>query len=535
MKAVVFLVIAVAIASAAAVQLDQSVATDVDLVTKLKSFASCYSADGSGNNPIAIQLGRAGSAFKRLCPFGYSDNVWKRPIGPDSRLTSNRLEDSNCDDIPNEHCANDLFWAFGQFVAHDLALTMDGTEQQITVNIDTSRDPDRMSSVTMMRSAVDKNSNPREQTSGVTSFLDLSQVYGSDNVRSASLKDPTNSAFLSAARTLAPQRQEFLPQNVMGVDGRPVTSNQPSEFPNTGSVAGDIRATEHQALFMLQALFLRMHNRFVRQLMANPQKFSNEELFKLARALNIAVYQSIVYREFLPVYIGLPNIRPFRGYDNRIDPRVSNEFSTVAYRSGHSLVGCRLHSFAEDSTPITSVSIEEGFFNPQTVLSPPQFDGFLRGLVLHRAQQMDTKVSDSLRNRLFSRSDRLVRFDLTVFDIERARDHGMPPYSVMRSSLGLGVPVGSLSSIVDSFIGVLAEPHLNSSQLGELGTLIIADQFDRSRTGDRCYYETLYSTFPKDFMASIHNFTMAEVIRQNSGAQLKSVGNAFVVPGCLLQ
>ena len=78
----------------------------------------------------------------------------------------------------------------------------------------------------------------------------------------------------------------------------------------------------------------------------NPN-LSDEEIFQKARRWVIAEMQNIVYKEFLPTILGekimedfklnLPN-DGFTGYDNSINPSISNEFATFAFRFGHTLV-----------------------------------------------------------------------------------------------------------------------------------------------------------------------------------------------------
>ena len=78
----------------------------------------------------------------------------------------------------------------------------------------------------------------------------------------------------------------------------------------------------------------------------NPN-LSDEEIFQKARRWVIAELQNIVYKEFLPTILGekimedfqldLPN-DGFTSYDNSINPSISNEFATFAFRFGHTLV-----------------------------------------------------------------------------------------------------------------------------------------------------------------------------------------------------
>ena len=79
-------------------------------------------------------------------------------------------------------------------------------------------------------------------------------------------------------------------------------------------------------------------------------KFIDFFMIKEARRINIRQYQHIVYNEFLPIVLGRETMRKFnlpagRGesfsdvpYDDNLDPRVSNEFASAAFRVGHTLI-----------------------------------------------------------------------------------------------------------------------------------------------------------------------------------------------------
>merc|ERR1711874_305921 len=69
-------------------------------------------------------------------------------------------------------------------------------------------------------------------------------------------------------------------------------------------------------------------------------------LYLEARRIVIAEFQNIVYKEYLPMIIG-PKMMQEKNleignsptkYDPERDPRVTNEFATVAFRFGHSQV-----------------------------------------------------------------------------------------------------------------------------------------------------------------------------------------------------
>ncbi len=70
----------------------------------------------------------------------------------------------------------------------------------------------------------------------------------------------------------------------------------------------------------------------------NIRDWTDEQLYQEARKINIAEYQSIIYNEWIPAVLG-PNALPaYTGYNPNVNATISNEFSTVAFRFGHSLV-----------------------------------------------------------------------------------------------------------------------------------------------------------------------------------------------------
>ena len=82
----------------------------------------------------------------------------------------------------------------------------------------------------------------------------------------------------------------------------------------------------------------------------NTHPCSSEAIYNEARRWTIAIYQKVVYYEWMPMFLGreLCNddsqtfqdncIPKYRGYDPNTNPQVSHEFQTSAMRYGHTLV-----------------------------------------------------------------------------------------------------------------------------------------------------------------------------------------------------
>ena len=79
------------------------------------------------------------------------------------------------------------------------------------------------------------------------------------------------------------------------------------EMPNRRR-SGDIRHPEMAGLHTMHTLFHREHNRIADALRNHRQVigrgWSDDDYFQNARRINIAVWQKIVYDEWLPVVMG---------------------------------------------------------------------------------------------------------------------------------------------------------------------------------------------------------------------------------------
>ena len=108
---------------------------------------------------------------------------------------------------------------------------------------------------------------------------------------------------------------------------------------------GDIRVNEQPGLTATHTMWVRLHNTIVRRLSLFRPGDSQEELFQQARKIVVAILQNIHYNEWLPLVLGEETMEAYNLYPRKriaylgsVDPRISNAFSTAAYRFGHSLI-----------------------------------------------------------------------------------------------------------------------------------------------------------------------------------------------------
>ncbi|MFM8733708.1 MAG: peroxidase family protein [Pirellulales bacterium] len=505
------------------------------LATDIRSY------DGTGNNLVQAEWGSSGEQLLRLSPVAYTDGI-STPSGadrPSARLVSNLLSQSPAGGILNDRGWSAFVYAWGQFLDHDIGLTETASpRERFPVAVpagDPWFDPAGTGTMTisMSRSAYDPATgagpgSPRQQTNSITAFVDGSQIYGSDATRAAALREFVGGRLKTTAGNL-------LPFNTAGL----ANANDAHRVADEKLfLAGDVRANENPELLSLHTVFVREHNRIAGETARRNPALTDEQLFQHARRIVIAELQKITYDEFLPALVGGPKpgadgIQPYRGYRADVNPGIATEFSTVAFRVGHSMLGEDIEFLAADGTPVRDpLSLRDAFFNP-TPLSEVGIEPILKYLASTRGQEIDTRVVDDVRNFLFGAPGQ-GGFDLAALNIQRGRDHGIADYNTLRVAYGLP-RVTSFAEItpdatvrqaleqaygsvdrVDPWIGGLAEKHLPGSSLGATFTRIIVDQFTRLRDGDRFWYQNR-GTLPADALRAVQATTLAEVIRRNTG------------------
>lgn len=500
----------------------------------MQSASPIQSFDGTGNNIKNSEWGSTDSQFIRVAAADYADGV-STPAGddrPSGRAISNAIFDQGDDSFPNSRGMSDMVYVWGQFIDHDLDLTMSGDGSEAfnveVPNGDPQFDPNSTGTqvIPLSRSGFDSSTgtsttNPRQQVNEITAFLDGSMVYGSDAARATALRMLTGGKLKTSAGNLLPLNTDGLDN----INGNPFLSD--SEV----FVAGDIRVNENIELTAMQTLFVREHNRVADELAAKNPRLSDEQLYQKARRIVIAEIQAITYNEFLPALLGFGAIKKYAGYKPNVNPGITNEFSTAGFRLGHSLLGDEIEFVADDGTPLEdqTLSLSQAFFNPD-VIKERGIDTLLKGLTTDRSEEVDTQVVDSVRNFLFGPPG-AGGLDLVSLNIQRGRDHGLADYNTTRAAYGLPrvttfaqitsdttvqqqleETYGSVDKI-DLWVGALAESHMPGASVGPLVSRIVGDQFTRLRDGDRFYYER---TFGGKQLKELRNTHLSDIIKRNT-------------------
>ena len=498
------------------------------------------SIDGTGNNLAAPELGSTNEQLGRLSQVEYGDGL-SSPAGdtrPSARTISNELA-AQVTSSPNARGLTDMAWLWGQFLDHDIDLTEAAEpHESYPINVptgDSHFDPAATGTQTieLNRSIYDAETSvnePRQQINQITAFIDGSNVYGSDNVRADALRSFDGGQLRTSDGNL-------LPFNDVGL-------------PNAGGtgdelfLAGDIRANENAALTSMHTLWVREHNRIAMELAADDDSLDDEQLYQQARKQVIAQLQHITFNEFLPALLGVDAIEQYSGYDATVDPSIANEFSTAAYRFGHTMLTAELLRLNNDGSVIDdgNLPLREAFFAPDEV-SQNGIAPLLIGTSGKAANEIDNMIVDDVRNFLFGPPG-AGGFDLASLNIQRGRDHGLADYNQVRNDLGL-TPVASFADItsdeslqqkladvygdvneIDLWVAGLAEDHVPGSSMGETFRAILLDQFTRLRDGDRFWYE---NSLTADELAEIETTSLSDVIERNTIANGLQ-DNVFFLP-----
>jgi hypothetical protein len=511
-----------------------------------------------GNNLANPSWGIAYTNLLRIAAAAYADGISAPSLSQDasartiSNILNNQADPTNPSldiNTVDQQSLSDFGYVWGQFIDHDMDLTPASSGESFPIPVDPG---DPIGTQPFTRSAYDPNtgtstSNPRQQINAVTSYLDLSQVYGSNSATADALRTHVGGLLKTSPGNMLPYYNSlyFTAPELAALD----MANDAQAVPNDQLFAtGDVRGNENIELTALQTLFVRNHNRLAGLLQGAHPDWTDEQLYQEARKLNIAEEQMITYNEWIPAVLGSNALPAYTGYDSTVNATIATEFSTVGFRFGHSLLSGNIERQGNTGLDINvsggaSINLAQDFFDPNllnanAVVDPltgqtsSGIDAILKGDADGISQAMDVLAISEVRNLLFG-DGQFGGQDLIARDIQRARDHGIGSYNDLRAAYGLprvtsfaqitsDVQVqqelqqvyGSVDNI-DPFEGGLAEDHVAGSDVGPLFRAIMVDQFTRLRNGDRFFY--LKEHFSRDELSLLQQGnTLTKGIESNT-------------------
>jgi len=473
-------------------------------------------------------------------PFSEADGL-PNPLDVSQKLMTNEKEDLSWEKESRivDPDLSQVFMQMGQFLTHDITqATFEATEPKVCKNKaaskfcrtfgSLSKDKFFFSSLRVDANmcAIRKDSDLilTEQVNGYSAFIDATTVY-------AESKDS------SSHRTCRGKHGKM-------VDGE----------------CGDFRCQVTPLLYSCHFLFVAEHNRIVKGLikagMNLKRKYNGmegkEAIFQIARKIVIAEIQSIVYGDWLPLLIGPTYMKRFElevkssasVYDPQVNPGMYNEFTTAAFRFGHSAIP-GLYNARGKMKHLLNTHLFKVNVAGSLAINYPEL---LHGASLSPMEKIDTIVTNHMRG---GQVDFIGGSDLAAVNIARGRDHGLPPYYKVREHFHFS-PIfdkkqfepdvlrklkelykdaryfgaGELEfgpRVADLWVAGLAEKHTPGGKVGETFASIIGQQFHNLKYGDRYFFthtkENHGQGLPSKLRNMISKRTLGDIICDNRNSK----------------
>ena len=161
----------------------------------------------------------------------------------------------------------------------------------------------------------------REQLNLLSSFIDGTQIYGSNKTRGDQLRTSAYGLLRTSPGLTSRKYMPLTYANGLSDSCSTVTNRK-------CFVAGESRPSENLGLSGIHTLFMREHNRIASQLALVNPRWSDNKLYNEVRRLLLGIYQHIVYSQWIPAVMGRnPNYpdlvpKPLNTYWTGYDPKV---------------------------------------------------------------------------------------------------------------------------------------------------------------------------------------------------------------------
>ena len=517
------------------------------------------------------------SVFLRLTPTHYAGDgkgAVVQDFFANPRDISNKvmtIDPSNGNDQAAQyldaHNLNENMAFFGQFLTHDLdqaspfgAVDSSGNPIPTGSILTSTIDPDGTPFVfpeTRDNFVIDAN-GVRQQVSDVTAYADLSDVYGSSSLQKHLMR-ATDSTGADTAKlivhangvlatvhdviTAHSEASSLFLNNpndtVLSASQKLIVVGPGSTIDNSYFI-GDTRINQNAELTAEALVWVKEHNYQVDQLSKAHPGWTQDQLFNAARAITTAEYQHVVYDEYLTHLLGKETLTEYEGYKKNVNATISTEFAGAAFRFGHDEQSNVLFKVSADGKMIDTLTLAQAFRTASVFATSADFDGLLRGLTSEHGQQIDGQVQDGVRQQLFGIPG--LKLDLEVLDIARGYDLGLGRGNEVREALHMAKYTSYLDMTggnqsmaaklklaygsdtqghdnvnnVDLLVMGMVEKHVHGGELGQTFAYIIADQFERTRDGDRLFYLNQFKDNPK-LLAEIDSTSFADILARTTG------------------
>ncbi|XP_056419039.1 thyroid peroxidase [Hyla sarda] len=543
------------------------------------------SITGACNNRNQPSWGASNAVLPRWLPSQYEDGIGE-PKGwnkyflynnfslPPVREVTKRIIYASNKAFQEDSLYSHIIIEWGQYIAHDMAFTpqskvksMWGSDCQCTsedqkscfpIKISTNDSLSTSGCIPFFRSVAacgtgDQSAifglpsitRPREQINALTSFIDASTVYGSTVGVEKKLRNHDSEGLLRVNLLHSDHGREYMP----------FVADNPSpciQDPNAAHddriecfLAGETRSNEVVTLTAMHTLWLREHNRVAIALKKLNPHWSSETTYQETRKIVGALHQVITIRDYIPKILGPSAFQNYvgiyQGYDENVNPSISNIFSTAAFRFGHATIPPvvhRLDSEYREHPRYPSLLMNEVFFRPWRIIKEGGLDPLIRGMLGKPAklQTQQELMNEELTQKLLVLSNN-GSMDLASLNLQRGRDHGLPGYNDWRefcelprlnSTLDMKIDISEENITkkiielyghpdnIDVWLGGLVEDFLPGGRTGPLFACLIGMQIRALRDGDWFWYENT-NVFTENQKLELEKHSLSRVICDNSG------------------
>lgn len=215
----------------------------------------------------------------------------------------------------------------------------------------------------------------------------------------------------------------------------------------------------------------------------------------------------MVYEEFLHTYIdqSIMDHLDTASFSTRLNPVAYNEFGAAVFRTLHSIIPTSIQLISANDE-VEVVKLHDIVNDMQMIRS--QYDDIARGLLMQpvNIKGYDPGLFHGLR--LFSNVSG-PGIDLISVDLNRGRDHGIPPYVNFLRDFQGGVPIRKFKDLspyisddnirllmqtyesvedIDLLVGTILEVPMSGCLLGPTAQMMFYSQFKNLRAADPYFY-----------------------------------------------
>ncbi|XP_049964849.1 peroxidase-like isoform X2 [Schistocerca serialis cubense] len=193
----------------------------------------------------------------------------------------------------------------------------------------------------------------------------------------------------------------------------------------------------------------------------------------------------------------------------------------------------------EERKTIKELVLSEYFNAPSIIIK--KFEELLIGAVTHSSRKEDENFDREIADELFRPNRTTFGMSLPGIDIQRARDHGVPPYNDLREKCGLPrandfgdlidtTPYPAIVKMkkvykhvddIDPIVGGALENNIPGTLMGPTFLCLMVNQFLLSQKSDRFFYLNRKQEYPftEGQIKEIKKASIARLMCDHTGVQ----------------